>query len=116
MANVVVTVIIAALLFVAFFGHYPIVKALLEKHIRQRPIRWVLKFTVFNACVIAAYALLVWLFAFPMDEFELFGISAMWLILLCGNVVFWLYDIALTRVITMYVCRLRTHLMRIVRK
>ena len=106
----------AALLFVAFFGHYPIVKALLEKHIRQRPIRWVLKFTVFNACVIAAYALLVWLFAFPMDEFELFGISAMWLILLCGNVVFWLYDIALKRVITMYVCRLRTHLMRIVRK
>lgn len=106
----------AALLFVAFFGHYPIIKSLIEKHIRQLPIRWGIKFTVFNACVVAAYALLVWLFAFPMDEFEVFGISAMWLILLCGNAVFWLYDVALTRVITMYVCRLRSHLMRIVRK
>ena len=40
----------------------------------------------------------------------------MWLILMLGNVVFVLYDIALTRVITLYIVRLRAHLMRIVRK
>ena len=106
----------AALLFVAFFGHYPIIKALAEKHIRQLSIRWCVKFAVFNVCVVAAYALLIWVFAFPMDGFEVFGISALWLLLLFGNVVFWLYDVALTRVITLYIYRLRNHLMRLIRK
>lgn len=45
----------AMLMFVFFFGHYPIIKAGLER-IRLRPLEWLVKFGVFNACVLAAYA------------------------------------------------------------
>ncbi len=106
----------AALLFVAFFGHYPIVKSVIERLRLQRMISWIVKLMVFNICVVAAYGLLVWLFSFPMEEFAWFGVSLVWLILLLGNVVFVLYDIALTRVITLYIRRLRVPLLRIVRK
>ena len=106
----------AAFLFVTFFGHYPTVKALLERHIRNKPLRWGAKLAVFNGCIIAAYALLIWLFAFSMDEFELFGVSIPWLLLAAGNVVFVIYDMALTGVITLYVYQLREHVMRIIRR
>lgn len=106
----------AAFLFVAFFGHYPIVKALLERHVSKEPLRWLCKLAVFNACVVAAYGLMIWAFKMPMDEFELFGVSVPWLLLGFGNIVFVLYDIALTRVITLYVYRLREHLIRIIRR
>lgn len=106
----------AAFLFVAFFGHYPTVKSLLERYLRSKPIRWIAKLAVFNVCVVAAYLLMIWAFRMPMDEFELFGVSIPWILLALGNVVFVLYDVALTQVIALYIYRLREHLMRIIRR
>ncbi len=106
----------AAFLYVMFFGHYPIVKSLLERYISNKLLRLVCKLAVFNVCVVAAYALMIWAFQMPMDEFELFGVSIPGVLLAMGNVVFVLYDVALTRVITLYLYRLREHLMRIIRR
>ena len=106
----------AAFLFGAFFGHYPTVKAILEHRIARRPVCWLGKLVIFNVCVVAAYALMIWAFHLPMDEFELFGVAVPWLLLAFGNVVFVIYDIALTSAITLYVYRFREHLMRILRR
>ena len=98
----------AALLFVAFFGYYPIVKSLLER-IPSRVIEWVLKIVIFNASVIAAYMVIIHLFQMTdlLKEFNEFGAWGAPVLLLAGNAVFILYDIAATQVISFYLSKWR---------
>lgn len=46
----------AALLYVIFFGYYPILKALIER-LKNKIVQWVLKYAVFNAAIVSAYLL-----------------------------------------------------------
>ena len=89
------------LLFVLFFGYYPVLKATAESRF-PRLVELAIKLASFNAAMIASYSLLVFIFNFDMSVFEIAGISLPWLILLIGNAVFLVYDFALTRVITGY--------------
>ena len=97
----------AVILFIAFLGYYPIVKGKLET-LRARPLRWVLKFVLFNAAAAASYAVMIELLGMTevMEDFAAFRFGALGLLLL-GNAVFWLYDVALTRVISLYVYQMR---------
>ena len=92
-----------ALFYALFAGFYPIVKEKLEKW--KRPLAWLIKLVVFHLSL-AALALLLTVF-FP-EQLTFDGIE--WLPIatyaLCV-VTFFLYDIALTRVITFYLVRLR---------
>ena len=103
----------ASLLFAAFFGHYPVIKALIEKAQWNRWVTWGVKLLIFNFCTILAYMLMIFVFALPMDSFTIGDVNLMWAFLLAGNVVFVLYDIALTRVIGLYWYRFRDRLMRL---
>lgn len=98
----------AAVLYVAFFGYYPILKALLESKLPKAP-EYIVKFLVFNISVIAAYAVLIKILGMPFDE--LMGLTedsgpltkyAAPVMLILGNIVFITYDIALTRIVTAY--------------
>lgn len=98
----------AAVLYVAFFGYYPILKAILESKFPKAP-EYIVKFLVFNISVIAAYAVLIKILGMPFDE--LMGLTedsgplkkyAAPVMLLLGNIVFITYDIALTRIVTAY--------------
>ncbi|MCI8497070.1 MAG: hypothetical protein HFE85_02305 [Clostridiales bacterium] len=91
----------AALFYVLFFGYYPILKGLLEKQ-NWRVLEWILKFAVFNAGVIAAYFLSIYVLDIPDDTIELFGPAGPWILLGAGNLVFILYDIALTQMFSRY--------------
>ena len=107
----------AKFLFVFFFGYYPIVKSWTES--RSRVIEWVCKFGVFNVAVVAAYFLISRL-GFSMEAFEIPGVSASMTVilaafLLAGNVVFLLYDIALTRLLPLYFSRFQPQLKRLFR-
>lgn len=103
----------AMLMFVFFFGHYPILKVTLEK-IRLRPVEWLVKFGIFNACVLAAYAVIIFLFQMPdiLTEMGGFGRYSALVLLLMGNVVFFIYDIALSRLINAYVLWFRPKVLR----
>jgi len=92
----------AKLLYVAFFGYYPILKAILEG-LHSRLMEWVLKFVVFNAAIIAAYWVLLTFLHLDPATFELGGVPLPWVFLLLGNGVFLLYDIGLSRIIGAYV-------------
>ena len=101
----------AAVLFVLFFGYYPILKAVLEKHIKSRPIEYILKFLVFNAAIALSYALLVFVFKLPIDDMGPLSPKIMLLLLLvAGNIAFAVYDIAITRLVALYFQRLRRYL------
>lgn len=97
----------SALLFCFFFGHYPILKSVLER-IPNRIIEWILKFFVFNLTVIASYLIMINILgmAAVLEDFNAMKYG-MWILLLAGNFTFLIYDMALTRVVYFY-----THTMR----
>ena len=92
----------AALLFVFFFGYYPVLKSYLER-ISNKALSWISKFAVFNAAVVACFLLAVNFLQLPEDSFTIFGIYLPWVFLILGNVVFLIYDIALSGLVVTYV-------------
>lgn len=99
----------AALYYVAFLGFYPALKGLLER-LKSKLVQYILKFIAFNLCVTAAFFVSIYVLAVPKESFELFSMYLPWVFLLIGNVVFLLYDICLTRIITEYVNKWRNKL------
>ena len=93
----------AAVLFVGFFGYYPILKGKLEK-IRSRALEYAAKFLVFNIAVIASYLVIIYLFGLQgvLEDVGPLGQYSVLALLALGNVVFWIYDVALSRIITAY--------------
>lgn len=91
------------ILFAVFFGYYPVIKAVLER-MPSAVLSWLLKLVLFNMAIGGAYYLLMrFTTAIDPNEFTVFGVYLPGVILLFGNAVFVLYDIALTRLITTYV-------------
>ncbi len=91
--------------FYLFIGSYPMLKELLEK--LPRAVCWILKLAVLHVMLV-----LVWLVIrifFPADAQIDFG----WMMLgvyMLGVATFLIYDLALTRLITLYLRRLRGRL------
>lgn len=94
----------AAILFIMFFGYYPVLKAVIEKR-NSKLIQWILKLVVFNISIICAYYIII-NFLGIVDLFEEFSFfNREYLVagmIGFGNIVFILYDITLTLVVTMY--------------
>ena len=95
----------AALLFVLFFGYYPVLKSFLER-ISNKVLSWISKFAVFNVAVVACFFLAVNFLQLPEDSFTVFGIYLLWVFLILGNAVFLIYDIALSGLVATYVEKL----------
>lgn len=83
----------AALIFVMFFGHYPILRFYIEK-IRLKPLRTLVKFAVFNACIIAYFYFTVYLLGLQqlLEELNDFGKYGATVMLVIVNLIFILYD------------------------
>ncbi len=89
----------AAMMFIGFFGFYPIVKGLLDR-IRFRPLRAISKFAVFNAALVASYWIIINLFGIAdiMEEMGAFGEFTLLITWLMGCWIFIMFDIALGRI------------------
>lgn len=105
--------------FIAFLGYYPIIKEKIER--LRAPLAWLIKILCFNAAVIACCALAYYTFASGLASnfIEFFNVmlgfnSAAYAVagalLVFMNVVFVIYDLALTRLISLYMFRLRSKL------
>ena len=106
----------AKLLYVVFFGYYPLVKSVAESR-RHRVGEWVIKLAVFNIAVVAAYAVMAQV-GLSLEDFAISGVPLplpviLVLFLLAGNGVFVLYDIALTRALPLYFGRVQPRLRRL---
>ena len=103
-----------AMMFICLMGYYPLLKARLEK-IRSRLLRGTAKTLVFNGSIAAAYALLLTVFPLPALKQEMNAMSKGFtaLLIVLGNVTFWVYDLALVRVLQLYNLKLRPRLRRL---
>lgn len=90
----------APLVYLCFAGFYPIIKAKLEGRM-ARVLSWILKIVLFNAMLALAVFLLlkVFLISVPSPHYY-------WFLLLLTPV-FLLYDVALTRLVTFYLFKIR---------
>ena len=102
----------AGILFALFFGYYPIVKSLIEK-IRVRAIEYIVKFTLFNAAMIASYAILIAVFSLAALGFDKMLFA--WITLAIGNVFFILYDICISRIAALYCLKYRKYIKKLLK-
>lgn len=91
------------LLYLAFLGLYPVVKGRIESF-RRQPVEWLLKLSFFNTELTMFWFVLRGLFL-PNPPTWLGNNSLV--LYLAGNVVFVLYDIGMSRLISLLQARLR---------
>lgn len=96
----------AIISYIVFFGYYPILKEVIEK-LRKSVLEWIIKYAVFNAAIIIGVLITFALFGleYLMAEYGQFGIIGIAAFYLGVNGVFAVYDIALSRVITVIIIR-----------
>lgn len=97
----------SALVFIMLFGHYPMVRLMIEK-LKFKPLKYILKGLIFNVCAVSFFLVTVFVFGIDqmmtdMEELGRFG-GAVFLIL--GNIVFWLYDFNLGAIYVLYLKQL----------
>lgn len=102
----------AALLF-AFLGHYPVLKWRIDQ-LRSRALRIGAKLAIFNACVLAMYALIIFVFRMEMiiAEYREMGIALTAVTLLLGNVCMLMYDRMILVFTYLYVNKFRNKLIK----
>ena len=98
----------AVVMFIAFFGYYPIVKNILERHIKNAAVRWIVKFLIFNAAAVGSFFVATFVLGVPASEFSIFGVYLPLVFLALGNVFFFLYELAINVYVKYYVQRIRT--------
>lgn len=96
-----------AVVYVLFFGWYPIAKAYFE---RFRPvISYVLKFASFNVCYVLIYAVSVRILM--LEETGFLSGSVYYIVMLVlGNTVFIMLDVLMRLIVTLYKLKLRKQL------
>lgn len=93
----------AAILYIMFFGHYGIVKSKIDL-LSSKILKIILKLLTFNVSIITAYYLISLIFGldYIMDAFGGFGKYSLLIMLLFGNIIFIVYDYAITNMIFAY--------------
>ncbi len=94
----------AALYYAMFLGFYPILKGVIER-IPSKPVHYIVKLALFNVCMIAAFYIGITLLSIPKESFNLFGVYLPWVFLILGNIVFIIYDLCITRLVTLYLLK-----------
>ena len=76
-------------------------------------VSWIIKYIIFNISMIASYFVVAKVFMITFDDIEFLGKFALPTLLFAGNIVFALYDIALTRLVTTYLLSWRKYVKRV---
>lgn len=102
-----------AFMFVFLMGFYPLLKAVFE-HIKPKILCLAAKLALFNVCILGMYSVMIYLFpiSYVVEEFAAYSIWYVVGLVALGNMVFVIYDIALSRLIDLYVIKLRPKLFK----
>lgn len=101
----------AAFMYVLLFGLYPVLKKYFEQ-IPSRIVEYIAKFAYFNLAAGGAVFLADRLLGIPFSDTAL-GRWGIPLLLAAGNVCFLIYDVTLTKYITLYIRRARPVLAKV---
>ena len=91
-----------AVIYAAFFGYYPIIKAIIEKYL-PKILGLLVKIIIFNSTMFISYYLMLKFMGIEIDEMEKLGVYAIPVLLAMGSAAFILYDYALTKIISIYI-------------
>ena len=105
----------AKLLYIAFFGYYPIIKALLESKC-NRVVEFILKFAILNIALVLSYGVLSTVLGIDVGDMGEFGKYTGVILLVAANVIFPIYDLAVSRMAQFYLMRLHSSVSRIFNK
>ncbi len=100
-----------AVMYLAFFGYYPILKAIIESKF-PLVIEWIIKVASFVAAIAGSYYLMMKFMGVTIDEVEEWGNAAYFILLGMGTVAFIIYDIALSKMIILYLKKWQKHFKR----
>lgn len=101
----------AVVYFVAFFGFYPIIKSLIER-LPSKAVQYIIKYAVFTVCMIGAFLVCKFVLMLPDEDFTIAGMYIPWVFLIAGEIVFIVYDLAVTVIVTNYINRIRGKLFK----
>lgn len=101
----------AVVYYIALFGYYPILKQFTEK-LKSRFIQWILKLLIFNIAAVIAFFITIYVLGVPKESFVIAGLYLPWVFLIAGDVIFILYDTALSGVITKYILKYRKYIFK----
>ena len=104
----------AKIMFLAFFGYYPILKGIIEK-LKKIALEIVIKVLIFNVAVVSAYSLLVIVLKIPIDDMGILGKYGILVLWVFGNLTFLIYDFALTQIVTIYLKTLHPKLKKLIK-
>ena len=84
----------AAILFLFFFGYYPVLRTILEQRVGVKLLRLVAKLLLYNVMIVLGYLVVINVLGIPdiLEEFGSFGKYPALVLLLFGNVFFLVYD------------------------
>lgn len=99
------------LMYVMFFGFYPILKCYLEK-IKNKPVRFIVKSVIFNLLMLLVQVILFYVFGIPFFENE-GGIALMVLFVVMLNILFIVYDFMLNKILIVYEIKLEPRIKRL---
>lgn len=102
-------------LYVFLFGYYPILKSLIEK-INKQIFEWILKIIIFNISILLVYGVFSKLFALSLDDFGALKQYGVAILLLLSNIVFIVYDIAVSRMSMVYINMLHPKINKLFKK
>lgn len=91
----------AVLLFILFFGCYPILKSLLERG-KRKSLVVLAKLALTNAAFLLDFWAGIAFFGAQYSDFGPWGAAAPWIFLLAVNIFFWVFDYALSLLIISY--------------
>lgn len=100
----------AAIMYIFFFGYYPILRFLIDDKIIHKPFSVFIKMTVFNISVVSAFILIIYIFKLPFEEMKLFGKYSRAVLLILGNIVFLIYEKTVDNFTFIYKNRIRQKL------
>ncbi len=106
----------AFFMYVLFFGYYPVLKALIEKYLHTRVLSWVLKLLVLNVAMAADVLLVIFVLQIPLESFFDFGLYTPVILAVAANIIFVIYDFALSGLVAVYWQRLHPMIAKTFRK
>ncbi len=104
----------AKLLYILFFGYYPILKAVMERQ-KSRVLEYIVKFLIFNVAIVLTYSVFAGVFGIELGDFDDFGKYTVVILLTVANIVFIIYDKAVSQLAGFYMYRLHSIVKRILK-
>ncbi len=105
----------AFLIYTLFFGYYPVLFAVLER-VKNKILKYFIKFVVFNIAVLLDFIIVSVLFGIPFESIEFLGDLTPYVLLLLANIVFLVFDFAFRGLIDFYFHKLHPLIKKVTKK